>query len=56
MTHVSQGGTTCGHSLGHNQGDDQRPPHPSARPPRDTMTGIRGWPIHYTDVHPLGMV
>jgi hypothetical protein len=23
------------------------PPYPSARLPRDTLTGIRGWPMHY---------
>jgi hypothetical protein len=31
-------------------------PHPSARLPHDTVTGIRGWPMHYPDVHPLGTV
>jgi hypothetical protein len=29
---------------------------PSVRLPRDTSTGIRGWPIHYPDLHPGGMV
>jgi hypothetical protein len=45
-----------GHSSQRDQGDDQGPPHPSARLPRDTSTGIRGWPMHYPDVHTLGMV
>jgi hypothetical protein len=31
-------------------------PHPSACLPHDTSTGIHGWPIHYPDVHPRGMV
>jgi hypothetical protein len=31
-------------------------PHPSACLPRDASTDIRGWPIHYPDVHPGGMV
>jgi hypothetical protein len=31
-------------------------PHPSARLSHDTSMGIRGWPIHYPDVHPGGMV
>jgi hypothetical protein len=31
-------------------------PHPSARLPRDTVTGIHGWPMHYPIVHLLGMV
>jgi hypothetical protein len=35
---------------------DQVLPHPSARLAHDTMMGIRGWPMHYPDVHPLGMV
>jgi hypothetical protein len=56
MTHVSHESTTSGHSSRHDQGDDQGPPHPSAHLPRDTATGIRGWPMHYPDVHPLGMV
>jgi hypothetical protein len=32
------------------------PPYPSACLPRDTSTGIRGWPPHYPNVHPLSMV
>jgi hypothetical protein len=31
-------------------------PHPSACLPLNTSTGIRGWPMHYPDVHPGGMV
>jgi hypothetical protein len=31
-------------------------PHPSAHVPRDTLMGICGWPMHYPDVHPGGMV
>jgi hypothetical protein len=31
-------------------------PHPSAHIPHDTSAGIRGWPIQYPDVDPLGMV
>jgi hypothetical protein len=31
-------------------------PHPNALLPRDTATGIRGWPMHYSIVQPLGMV
>jgi hypothetical protein len=30
--------------------------HPSARLPRDTLTSIRGWPMHYPNVHTGGMV
>jgi hypothetical protein len=56
MTHVSQDGTTSGHSSRRDQGDDQGPPHPSAHLPRDIVTGIRGWSMHYLDVHPLRMV
>jgi hypothetical protein len=26
----------------------------NTRLPRDTSAGIRGWPMHYPDVHPLG--
>jgi hypothetical protein len=54
-THVSHEGATSGHNSRHDQGDDQGPPHSSARLPCDTATGIRGWPMHYPDVHPLGM-
>jgi hypothetical protein len=32
------------------------PPHPSVRLPRDTLVGIRGWPMHYPFLHPLSMV
>jgi hypothetical protein len=56
MTHVSHEGATSGHSSRRDQGDNQGPPHPSARLPHDTVTGIRGWPMHYPDVYPLGMV
>jgi hypothetical protein len=31
-------------------------PNPSACLPRDTSMGIRGWPMHYLNVHPGGMV
>jgi hypothetical protein len=31
-------------------------PHPNARLPRNTAMGIRGWPMHYSIVQPLGMV
>jgi hypothetical protein len=31
-------------------------PHPSARLPRDTLMGIRGWHMHYLNVHLGGMV
>jgi hypothetical protein len=31
-------------------------PHPSARLPRDTVIGIRGCPVHYPSVHPVGVV
>jgi hypothetical protein len=33
--------TTSGHSSRRDQGDDSGPPHPSARLPRGTSTGIR---------------
>jgi hypothetical protein len=56
MTLVSHEDTTRGHSSWCDQGDDSGTPHPSARLPRNTVTGIRGWPMHYPDVHPLGMV
>jgi hypothetical protein len=56
MTHVIHEGTTSGHSLQRDQGNDQGPPHPSARLPCDTVAGIRGWPMHYPDVHLLSMV
>jgi hypothetical protein len=32
------------------------PPYSRAGPPHDTSTSIRGWPPHYTIVHPLSMV
>jgi hypothetical protein len=48
--------TMRGHSSRRDQGDDPGPPHPSARLPRTTTMGIHGWPMHYPDVHPLGMV
>jgi hypothetical protein len=56
MTHVSHEGTMSGHSSRCDLGDDQGPPHPSARLPRDTTMGILGWPMRYPDVHSLGMV
>jgi hypothetical protein len=56
MTHVSQEGTTSGHNSRRDQGDDQGPPHPSVRLPRDPAMSIHGWPMHYPDVHLLGMV
>jgi hypothetical protein len=31
-------------------------PHPSTCLPCDTLMSIHGWPIHYPDVHPRGMV
>jgi hypothetical protein len=40
----------------HDQGNDQGPPHPSARLPHMSQRTHRGWPMHYPDVHPLGMV
>jgi hypothetical protein len=56
MTHVKHEGTTSGNNSRHGQGDDPGPPHSSARLSRDTTTGIRGWPMRYPIVHPLGMV
>jgi hypothetical protein len=56
MTHVSHKGAMSGRSSRRDQGDDQGPPHPSARLPRDTATGIRGWPMNYPDAHSLGIV
>jgi hypothetical protein len=44
---MSHEGTTSGHSSRRGQGDDPGPPHPSSRLPRDTSTGIHGWPMHY---------
>jgi hypothetical protein len=55
-THVVHEDTTSDHSSWRDQGDDPGPPHPSARLPRDTVTGIRGWPMYYPDVHLLDMV
>jgi hypothetical protein len=51
MTLESHEDTTSGNSSRHVQGDDLGPPHPSARPPRDTSMGIRGWPMHYPNIH-----
>jgi hypothetical protein len=31
-------------------------PHPSARLPYDTSTGICGWPMHYPGIHHVGMI
>jgi hypothetical protein len=31
-------------------------PHPNAHLPHDISTGIRGWPMHYPDVHPGDVV
>jgi hypothetical protein len=44
---MSHEDTTSGHSSQRDQGDDPRPPHPSARILCDTSAGIRGWPMHY---------
>jgi hypothetical protein len=54
MIHMSHEGTMSGHSLRCDQGDDLNLPHHSARLPRDTSTSIRGWHMHYLDVHQLG--
>jgi hypothetical protein len=56
MTHVVHEDTTSGHSSRRDQGDDPGLPHLSARLPRDTMAGIRGWPMHYPIVYSLDMV
>jgi hypothetical protein len=47
MTHVSHEDTKSGNSSRRGQRDDPGPPHPSARIPHDTSTGIRGWPTQY---------
>jgi hypothetical protein len=31
-------------------------PHPSVRFPRDTLTDIRGWHVHYPGVHLIRVV
>jgi hypothetical protein len=38
------------------QGVEPSAPHPSVGLPRDTSTGIRGWPPHYPSLYLLGMV
>jgi hypothetical protein len=48
--------TTSGHISRCDQGDDQGPPHRSACLPHDTAMSIQGWPMHYPNVHPLGLV
>jgi hypothetical protein len=48
---VSHEGATSGHSSRHDEGDDQGPPHPSSHLPCSTVMSIRGWPMHYPDVH-----
>jgi hypothetical protein len=56
MTHVNHEGATSDHNSRRDQGDDQGPPHPSVRLPRDTVMDIHGWPMHYPDVHLLGVI
>jgi hypothetical protein len=56
MTLKSHEDTSSGHSSRRGQGDDPGPPHPTARLPHDTSTGIHRWLMHYPDLHPLGMV
>jgi hypothetical protein len=43
--------TTSFNSSWRDQGYDPGPPHPSARLPRDTSIGIRGWGMHYPGIH-----
>jgi hypothetical protein len=47
--------TTSDHSSRRDEEDDQDPLHTSVHLPRDTAMGIRGWPMHYPVVPPLGM-